>query len=60
MNYLGKFLPAPEICETLQKLTSAKVCWTWKSMYQELYEKVETIIKDDVCMKLYNKKTPYI
>ena len=27
-------------------------------MYQELYEKAKTIIKDDVCIKFYNKYEP--
>ena len=27
-------------------------------MYQELYEKAKAIIKDIVCMKVYNEKEP--
>ena len=28
--------------------------WTWNALYQQLFEKVKSLIKADVCMKFYN------
>ena len=57
INYVGRFLPdTEEICKPLHRLTWTKTEWTWNSMYQELYEKAKTIIKDDVSLKFYNEE----
>ena len=56
MNYLGIFSSATEhVCKPLGRLTQVKVDWTWTNMYQKLYEKVKTTIKNDV---LCNEKEP--
>ena len=46
------------MCEHLQKLTSVKTDWTWKRMYQNLYERVKKVIKKVACMKLYEASRP--
>ena len=56
INYLGKFSPGTgEVCEPLCKLTSSKSTWTWNASYQQLFISAKSIIKADVCMKLYDK-----
>ena len=56
MNYLRKFPKAPiEVCELLRKLIT-RVKWMWNRYYQNLYEKVKSIIKAKACIKFYNKK----
>ena len=55
INYLGKFSPGMvEVCDPLQKLTSSKAAWTWNTSYQQLFMKVKSLIKVDICMKFYN------
>ena len=55
INYLGRFSPSKaHICETLRKLTSAKIEWTWNAMYQNMFDKERAIIKD-ACMKYYDE-----
>ena len=57
MNYLGNLFPViADVCEPLEKLTSAKTFQMWNDMYQKLYEKVKAIIKDNVCMTFCNEK----
>ena len=57
LNYLGKFSPGmAEICDPLQKLTFSKVVWTRNASYQKLFTK--SLIKVDICMKLYNDTKP--
>ena len=52
INYLGKFSPGTaDVCDPLHKLTSSKVTWTWNALYQELFDKVKSLIKADMCMK---------
>ena len=52
INYLGKFSPRTvEVCESLRKLTSAKVEWTWNATYQRIFKEAKAIIKEDACMK---------
>ena len=59
LNYLSKFSPMiAEVCEPLHKMTLVKVDWIWHSIYQDLYEEEKTIIKRDVCMKLYDAARP--
>ena len=58
INYLGKFSPGmAEICKPLCKLTSSKMTWTWNASYQQLFNKVKSIVKA-VCMKFYNDSKP--
>ena len=47
-----------EVCEPLHKLTSSKMTWTWNASYQQLFEKVKSLIQVDVCMKFYNDTKP--
>ena len=37
---------------------SSKTVWTWNVLYQVLYDKMKSLIKDDVCMKFYNETKP--
>ena len=54
---LRKFsLVTAEVCETLQKLTSAKCKWIWNSTHQNLYDKTKKIMKKNVTMAFYNQK----
>ena len=56
IDYLGKFYPSlVELCESLQKLTSAKTEWTWNATYQKMFEKAKAIIKEDAYMKFYDE-----
>ena len=55
VNYLGKFSPGTaEACEPLQKLTSSRMNWTWNASYQQPFDKAESLIKVEVCMKFYD------
>ena len=59
INYLSKFSPdTSEVCEPLRKLTSSKAMWTWDAMYQQQFEKAKSLIKVEMCMKLYNDTKP--
>ena len=59
INYLGKFSPSTtSICEPLQKLTLNRTVWTWCAMYQTPYNEAKSLIKDDACMKFYEKNKP--
>ena len=59
INYLGKFSPdTAEVCKPLLKLTSSKTTWTWNTSYQQLFDKVKSIVKADVCMEFYNDAKP--
>ena len=46
------------VCETLQKLTSSRVAWTWNASYQAIYVKAKLLIKADACMKDYDANKP--
>ena len=35
-------------------MTSSKAAWTWNASYQQLFTKVKSLIKVDICMKLYD------
>ena len=60
-NCLGKFSPGTaEVCEPLQKLTSSKMTWTTNTSYQQLFAKVKSFIKADMCMKFYDTKLLYL
>ena len=52
------FPSAANVCETLRKLTSSNTLWTFNASYQTLFDKVKSLIKDDVCMKFYNETKP--
>ena len=55
INYLGKFSTGTtDICDSLCKLTSSKVTWTWNASYQALFNKAKLLIKVDMCMKFYD------
>ena len=59
INYLNKFSPSTaSMCDPLWKLTSSSVVWMWNASYQTLYNKTKSLIKDDICMKLYDKTKP--
>ena len=59
INYLGKFSPdTAEVCKPLHKLTSSKMTLTWNASYQQLFNKVKSIVKADVCMKFYDDAKP--
>ena len=59
INYLGKFSPGMvEVCDPLQKLTWSKAAWTWNISYEQLFTKVKSLIKADVCMKFYDDTKP--
>ena len=59
INYLGKFSPdTAEVCKPLCKLTSSKMTRTWNTSYQQLFDKVKSIVKADVCMKFYDDAKP--
>ena len=56
INYLGKFSPRTvEVCELLRKLTSFKAEWMWNATYQKMFEETKAVIKEDACMKFYDK-----
>ena len=58
-DYLGKFSPnTANMYEPLRKLTSSETLWTWNTSYQTLFNKVKSLLKDDVCMKFYDKTKP--
>ena len=51
-NYLIRFCTSTaDIWESLRKLTSVKTEWTWNVTYQKMFNKANSIIKQDVCMK---------
>ena len=56
INYLSKFSLTAEVYEPL--LTLVKADWAWNRMYQDLYGKVKTVVKKDVCMKFYKASRP--
>ena len=59
INYFGKFSPSPaNMCEPLRKLTSGKTLLTWNASYRTLFNKVKSLIKDDVCKKFYDETKP--
>ena len=59
INYLGKIFPGTtDVCDPLHKLTSSKVMWTWNVSYQALFNKAESLIKMDMCMKFYDDTKP--
>ena len=59
INYLGKFSPGTtDVCDTLHKLTSSKVSWTWNALYQELFAKAKSLIKVGMCIKFYDDTKP--
>ena len=37
---------------------SSKTVWTWNASYQTLYDQAKSQIKDNVCMKFYEKTKP--
>ena len=56
INYLGKLSPrTAEVCESLIKLTSAKVEWMWNATFPNKFEEEKAIIKQDVWMKFYDE-----
>ena len=46
------------MCEPFQKLMSSRTVWTWNVSYQALCDKTKSLIKADVCMKIYNETKP--
>ena len=37
---------------------SSKTLWTWNASYHTLYDEAKSLIKEDVCMKLYDETKP--
>ena len=37
---------------------SSRAVWTWNVSYQALYDKTKSLIKNDRCIKFYNKTKP--
>ena len=61
INYLGTFSPGTtNVCDSLCKLTSSKVTWTWNSLHQTLFNKAKSLIKVDMCMFYGNTKPLYL
>ena len=59
LNYPHIFSPVTlEICAPLQKLTAVNADWTWKSMYQDVYDRAKKIVKKDACMTFYDASRP--
>ena len=59
INYLSKYSPSTTcICEPLQKLTLSKTLLKWNALYQALYGKVQSPIRDNVCMKFCDETKP--
>ena len=59
INYHGKFSSGTaNVCDPLCKLTSSKVTWTWNASYQALFNKAKSLIKVDMCMKVYDNTKP--
>ena len=53
--HLSKLLPkTDEVSESLRKLTSVKTQLAWNDMYEDLYDKVKNIAKQDAYMKFYD------
>ena len=46
------------VCESLRKMTSAKAEWMWNTTYQNIFDKAKAIIKEDACMRFYDKTKP--
>ena len=48
VNCLSKFSPmTAEVCEPLRRLTSDNAIWTWKRLYQVIYERPKSLMKED-------------
>ena len=59
--YLDKVSPSTEdVCESPRKLTTAKAEWTWNAMYQNMFDKAKSIMKEDSCMKFYDETIPAV
>ena len=59
VNYLGKFSPmTAEVLEPLRRLTPVNAAWMWKILYQEINERVKSLVKEDTCMKYHNFRKP--
>ena len=39
-----------------RRVISVNVAWTWNKSYQEIYEKIKSLVKEDPCMKYYNAR----
>ena len=59
INYLGKFSPrTADICTALRQLTSVKTEWTWNAIYKKFFDKVKSIMKEDMYMKFNDTAKP--
>ena len=55
INYLNKFSPGTsKACKPLRKLKSSKVTWMRNASYQQLFDKEKSLIKVEMCIKLYD------
>ena len=43
-----------EVCKPLRRLKSVNAAWTSNRLYQEIYERARSLIKEDICMKYYD------
>ena len=59
INYLGKISPSrADVCKALRNVTSVKREWTWNATFQKLFEKANSIMKEDAYMKFYDETKP--
>ena len=59
VNYLSKFSSlTAEVCKPLRRLTSVNAMWTLKRLYQEIYERAKSLVKEDMCMKYFDVRKP--
>ena len=56
INYFSKFSPSTaDISESLKKLTSARMEWTWNAIFQKIFDKAKPIIKEAACLNFMIK-----
>ena len=47
-----------EVCKPLKGLTSVKAVWIWNRTYQEIYKRIQSLVKEDIYIKYYNVRKP--
>ena len=59
ISYLSKFSPSTaSVCESTRQLTLSKMEWALNAAFQKLFDKAESLIKEDACMKFYSETKP--
>ena len=60
VNYLGKLSPmTAEVCKIFRRLIQANAAWTWNRLYQNIYERIKSLVKEDMCMKYCSARKPF-